>query len=99
MNRLLSSCVKSSILLRQSTFLPAQTSVVLRATPVCSVFCRHFAAADKKKGKRQPEAPAQEAAKSDSLIPINIYVDGKDPEVLPDDQYPDWLWHMLRILR
>lgn len=22
-------------------------------------------------------------------------IDGKDPEVLPDDQYPEWLWHML----
>lgn len=73
MNRLLNSCLKSSILLRQSTFLSSQTNVFLRSTPVCSVLSRHFAA-DKKKGKKQQEAPAQEAAKSDSLIPINIYV-------------------------
>ena len=47
----------------------------------------------------------EEKKKSDSKIPINILagivircayrIDGKDPEVLPDDQYPDWLWHML----
>ena len=74
MNRLLNSCVKSSILLRQSTFLSSQTNVFLRSTPVCSVLSRNFAAADKKKGKKQQEAPTQEAAKSDSLIPINIYV-------------------------
>ncbi|KAK8793020.1 hypothetical protein WA538_002531 [Blastocystis sp. DL] len=56
---------------------------------------RGFASGDKKKGKKQAAQPAEETKKSDSLIPINIFADGKDPEVLPDDQYPDWLWHML----
>ncbi|CAL1547535.1 unnamed protein product [Lymnaea stagnalis] len=24
----------------------------------------------------------------------NIYVDGKDPEIKPDSEYPDWLWNL-----
>lgn len=24
----------------------------------------------------------------------NIYVDGKDPEIKADSEYPDWLWTM-----
>ena len=26
---------------------------------------------------------------------LNILKDGKDPELMPDDQYPDWLWTIL----
>mmetsp|Transcript_3153 Transcript_3153/g.3556 ORF Transcript_3153/g.3556 Transcript_3153/m.3556 type:complete len:139 (+) Transcript_3153:90-506(+) len=29
-------------------------------------------------------------------IPINIKKDGKDPEILPDDQYPEWLFECLK---
>ena len=28
----------------------------------------------------------------------NIEIDGKDPELKPDSEYPDWLWN-LRICR
>ncbi|KAK0070351.1 39S ribosomal protein L54 mitochondrial [Biomphalaria pfeifferi] len=28
----------------------------------------------------------------------NIYIEGKDPELKPDSEYPDWLWN-LRIER
>ncbi|KAH9508571.1 39S ribosomal protein L54, mitochondrial [Bulinus truncatus] len=28
----------------------------------------------------------------------NIYIDGKDPELKPDSEYPDWLWN-LRVER
>lgn len=34
------------------------------------------------------------------LVCVSSYFspkDGKDPDVLPDDQYPEWLWHMLVI--
>ena len=77
----------------------------LFSSPLLRNSIRSFAGGDKKKGKKQVDQPAEEVKASDSLIPINIYVgrflnvasvvDGKDPEVLPDDQYPDWLWHML----
>ena len=26
---------------------------------------------------------------------LNILKDGEDPELMPDDQYPDWLWTIL----
>ncbi|CBK22017.2 uncharacterized protein [Blastocystis hominis] len=84
----------SAALLCRSNASVTRTTSLLFQTPVSSVFVRGFAG-EKKKGKKQAAAPAQETVKSDSLIPINIYVDGKDPEVLPDDQYPEWLWHML----
>lgn len=80
-------------------------SVPCGVSPASVPFARSFAGGDKKKGKKQQAAPVEEKKKSDSKIPINILagmafyrayrVDGKDPEVLPDDQYPDWLWHML----
>ncbi|KAK6188659.1 hypothetical protein SNE40_004795 [Patella caerulea] len=28
----------------------------------------------------------------------NIYIDGEDPDIKPDSEYPDWLWN-LRISR
>ncbi len=28
------------------------------------------------------------------MTPINYLKDGTDPSVMPDDQYPDWLWNM-----
>lgn len=92
--------------LRSSTALASQWHASSVFTSSLSHFTRSFAS-DKKKGKKQQAAPVEEKKKSDSKIPINILagsqevcessVDGKDPEVLPDDQYPDWLWHMLVV--
>lgn len=28
------------------------------------------------------------------VTPINYLKDGKDPSVMPDESYPDWLWNM-----
>eukprot|EP00903_Cladosiphon_okamuranus_P008525 g8185.t1 len=28
------------------------------------------------------------------VTPINYLKDGKDPSVMPDEDYPDWLWNM-----
>jgi len=35
------------------------------------------------------EAPVGDASK---VAPINIHKEGKDPPLLSDDQYPDWLF-------
>lgn len=35
------------------------------------------------------EAPVGDVSK---VAPINIHKEGKDPQLLPDDQYPDWLF-------
>lgn len=90
--------------LRSGAVLAPQWHAASVYASTLSPFTRSFAS-DKKKGKKQQAAPVEEKKKSDSKIPINILagsftlcdssVDGKDPEVLPDDQYPDWLWHML----
>lgn len=94
------------VALRSSTALASQWHASSVYASTLSPFTRSFAS-DKKKGKKQQAAPVEEKKKSDSKIPINILagsfdvyessVDGKDPEVLPDDQYPDWLWHMLVV--
>ncbi|WCJ27510.1 Mitochondrial ribosomal protein L37 [Euphorbia peplus] len=33
--------------------------------------------------------------KSTTVVGANILKDGADPKVLPDSEYPDWLWHLL----
>ena len=74
MNRIVTSVSRSSVLLRRSVqFInPVGLATPIFNTP--SIFKRNFAAADKKKGKKQQAAPAEETVKSDSLIPINIFV-------------------------
>nr|XP_043634111.1 54S ribosomal protein L37, mitochondrial-like [Erigeron canadensis]XP_043634112.1 54S ribosomal protein L37, mitochondrial-like [Erigeron canadensis] len=64
--------------------------------------CRTFAAAAKaKKGKGggASDAPKQSTlskeVKSTTVVGANILKDGTDPKILPDSEYPDWLWHLL----
>lgn len=102
MNRIFRSVIVANTSLRTIATPP---TIQLFSSPTLHCSIRFFAGGDKKKGKKQAAQPTEEKKVSDSLIPINIYagmayriervVDGKDPEVLPDDQYPDWLWHML----
>lgn len=33
--------------------------------------------------------------KSTTVVGANILKEGSDPKVLPDSEYPDWLWHLL----
>ncbi|KAL2505297.1 Mitochondrial ribosomal protein L37 [Abeliophyllum distichum] len=33
--------------------------------------------------------------KSTTVVGGNILKDGLDPTILPDSEYPDWLWHLL----
>ena len=74
MNRIATSVSRSSVLLRRSVQF---INPVAPAFPIFnppSVFVRNFAEGNKKKGKNQQAAPAEQAVKSDSLIPINIFV-------------------------
>ncbi|XP_068650960.1 large ribosomal subunit protein mL54-like [Aristolochia californica] len=65
---------------------------------------RGYAAAGgkaKKGGKGSAAADAPKAStlsqeiKSTTVVGANILKDGTDPKVLPDSEYPDWLWHLL----
>ena len=73
----------SAALLCRSNASVTRTTSLLFQTPVSSVFVRGFAG-EKKKGKKQAAAPAQETVNSDSLIPINIYVGMHFFEVLTE---------------
>ncbi|CAN0402213.1 unnamed protein product, partial [Hapterophycus canaliculatus] len=48
------------------------------------------------KGGAGGGADAKDSAGEHGLgvIPINFRKDGKDPSVMPDEDYPDWLWNM-----
>ena len=74
MNQLVKSLLTSSALLRRSVPMVTQLGQSSSYSPIFTVFTRNFAAADKKKGKKQQAAPVEEKVKSDSLIPINIFV-------------------------
>lgn len=74
MNQIVKSLLASSMLLRRSVPMVIQIGQSSSHLPNFTVFSRNFAAADKKKGKKQQAAPAEEKVKSDSLIPINIFV-------------------------
>ncbi|KAF5769679.1 putative ribosomal protein L37 [Helianthus annuus] len=63
---------------------------------------RTFAAgakAKKGKGGAAADAPKQSTlskeVKSTTVVGANILKDGTDPKILPDSEYPDWLWHLL----
>ncbi|XP_057791775.1 54S ribosomal protein L37, mitochondrial-like [Salvia miltiorrhiza] len=68
------------------------------------VGCRTFAAGGAKtkkgsKGGAAGDAPKasllSKEAKSTTVYGANILKDGQDPKILPDSEYPDWLWHLL----
>ncbi|XP_041996806.1 54S ribosomal protein L37, mitochondrial-like [Salvia splendens] len=67
------------------------------------VGCRAFAAggAKAKKGKGGAAGDAPKASliskevKSTTVYGANMLKDGQDPKILPDSEYPDWLWHLL----
>ncbi|XP_020571802.1 54S ribosomal protein L37, mitochondrial [Phalaenopsis equestris] len=51
-----------------------------------------------KKGGAGADAPKTSTLtkeiKSTTVVGANILKDGSDPKVLPDSEYPDWLWHL-----
>lgn len=53
------------------------------------------------KGAKKTDAVAADGGASTGSMStthctgLNILKDGKDPEFMPDDQYPDWLWTIL----
>lgn len=60
----------------------------------------HWAKGAGKGAKKTDAAAADGGASTGSMSTthctgLNILKDGKDPEFMPDDQYPDWLWTML----
>ena len=57
--------------------------------------------AKEKKGAKKTDAVAADGGASTGSMStthctgLNILKDGKDPEFMPDDQYPDWLWTII----
>ncbi|KAL6960466.1 hypothetical protein U1Q18_041018 [Sarracenia purpurea var. burkii] len=55
--------------------------------------------AKKSKGGGAADAPKastlSKEVKSTTVVGANILKDGADPKILPDSEYPDWLWHLL----
>ena len=53
------------------------------------------------KGAKKTDAVAADGGASTGSMStthctgLNILKDGKDPELMPDDQYPNWLWTIL----
>ncbi|ONI01169.1 hypothetical protein PRUPE_6G125800 [Prunus persica] len=51
------------------------------------------------KGAAQGDAPKasnlDKEVKSTTVVGANILKDGTDPKILPDAEYPDWLWRLL----
>uniref|UniRef100_A0A1D1Y6V6 Large ribosomal subunit protein mL54 n=1 Tax=Anthurium amnicola TaxID=1678845 RepID=A0A1D1Y6V6_9ARAE len=67
-----------------------------------AVGSRGFAAggAKSKKGsKGSADAPKastiSKEVKATTVVGANILKDGADPKIMPDSEYPDWLWHLL----
>lgn len=77
-----------------------QTSTINKI--VGAVGTRGFAAGAKsKKGGKGGAGDAPKASaltkemKSTTVFGANILKDGADPKIMPDSEYPDWLWHLL----
>lgn len=65
------------------------------------VALRTFSAGGKAKKGKGGSSDAPKASiltkevKSTTVFGANILKDGVDPKVMPDSEYPDWLWHLL----
>ncbi|KAE9590244.1 putative ribosomal protein L37 [Lupinus albus] len=75
---------------------------ILTTKEAIGVACqRTFATGKAKKGSKGGSADAPKAStlskevKSTTVVGASILKDGTDPKVLPDSEYPDWLWHLL----
>ncbi|KAG0492845.1 hypothetical protein HPP92_006243 [Vanilla planifolia] len=76
-----------------------------RSNPERGLPCvRGFAAGGGKskkgsKGGASADAPKastlSKEAKSTTVVGANILKDGSDPKILPELEYPHWLWHLL----
>ncbi|CAI9105293.1 OLC1v1004186C1 [Oldenlandia corymbosa var. corymbosa] len=63
---------------------------------------RNFSAGGKKKGSKgggaadaPKESTLSKEVKSTTVFGANILKEGSDPKILPDSEYPDWLFHLL----
>ncbi|CAG9460145.1 unnamed protein product [Pedinophyceae sp. YPF-701] len=56
--------------------------------------CRWFAVGGGGKGKGLRKAK-QEFGQTAADAPVSILKGEPNPQLLPDDQYPDWLWTLL----
>ncbi|XP_057419572.1 LOW QUALITY PROTEIN: 54S ribosomal protein L37, mitochondrial-like [Lotus japonicus] len=62
---------------------------------------RAFATGKAKKGSKGGAADGPKASsltkelKSSTVVGANILKEGADPKILPDSEYPHWLWHLL----
>ncbi|XP_042498394.1 uncharacterized protein LOC122076860 isoform X3 [Macadamia integrifolia] len=52
--------------------------------------CRTFAAGDALKA-----STLSKEVKSTTVVGSNIVKDGTDSKIMPESEYPDWLWHLL----
>ena len=77
---------------------------LIRGSSSKDVVRRMFAAAASKAKKGGKGGGASDAPKGSSLtkeiksttvVGANTLKDGSDPKILPDSDYPDWLWHLL----
>ncbi|XP_004302085.1 PREDICTED: 54S ribosomal protein L37, mitochondrial-like [Fragaria vesca subsp. vesca] len=62
---------------------------------------RRALSAKAKKGSKGGAGDAPKASildkevKSTTVVGANILKDGTDPKILPDSEYPEWLWHLV----
>jgi large subunit ribosomal protein L54 len=76
---------------------------ILSTKDTVKVACqRTFATGKAKKGGKGgaaadgPKASSlSKEVKASTVVGGNILKEGTDPKILPDSEYPDWLWHLL----
>mmetsp|Transcript_2973 Transcript_2973/g.12174 ORF Transcript_2973/g.12174 Transcript_2973/m.12174 type:complete len:151 (-) Transcript_2973:877-1329(-) len=88
-----------SAILRMARGVSTSGAVVTHARCV-SGSAVHWAKGAGKGAKKTDAVAADGGASTGSMSTthctgLNILKDGKDPELMPDDQYPDWLWTIL----
>lgn len=79
-------------------------SAISNKEAVRIIFQRSFATGGGKarkgsRGGKGGDAPRasklSKEVKSTTVVGANILKEGADPKILPDSEYPDWLWHLL----
>ena len=89
-------CLRTTLVRRQlplvrhlSTTAPLRSAEPQLSTPVTAPG----------EQRKEPSAPRSICAEGTVMAGLNYLKDGKDPVAMKDEEYPEWLWECLDVMK